>query len=203
MAGFWPLWMMLITLQIFAGDQACGADNFLRERLIRPCTLWWSRTVASFLAFGVFFLISFLGWWLGAQILGGQSHTTISDNMGYMLKIGAAFPPLVFLLPEPWAAACGLSGFSGLYLAAALTGAPYLVVILAEKWVRSLGLDLHPLVVLGARRQPLCLWPHRFHDAGERRTSGPRKFRRGGVVIGTGWLVIALILAVGEVLNCC
>lgn len=156
MAGFWPLWMMLITLQIFAGDQACGADNFLRERPIRPCTLWWSRTVASFLAFGVFFLISFLGWWLGAQILGGQSHTTISDNMGYMLKIGAAFLPLVFAAGA-LAAACGLSGFSGLYLAAALTGAPYLVVILAEKWVRSLGLDLHPLVVLGARRQPL-LW---------------------------------------------
>lgn len=74
-----------------------------------------------------------------------------------MLKIGAAFLPLVFVAGA-LAAACGLSGFSGLYLAAALTGAPYLVVILAEKWVRSLGLDLHPLVVLGARRQPTLLW---------------------------------------------
>lgn len=64
MAGhLWPLWMMLITSRSSPGTKACGADTYGSDRSGPALCGGAGQSPVS--SPSDFFLISFLGWWLG------------------------------------------------------------------------------------------------------------------------------------------
>jgi len=186
--GFCPLWMWLITLQIFAGDRACGAGDFLLERPVRPRTLWWSRVAASWISFGIFFLVSSLAWWLVARGMGGQSSLVLGDALWGMLALAGGFMPLVFAAGA-LAAACGFSGFNGLYLAAALTGLPLLPALWFVTYLTSPRFAMHPWMIPVTLVEAIALiytlTAFVMQATGE--PLGRKKFRRGGLVSELDW----------------
>lgn len=196
--GFWPLWMWLITLQVFTGDRAAGAEAFLLERPVRSSQVWLARATASWIAFAPFCLASLVGLGIVARLLGGLSWPALTAGSGDLLAGAAAVMPLAFAAGA-FSAACGPSGFSALYLAVLMAGLPLFPAYFAANLITRISFTIHPLiaplVMIEGVAAVYLVTAFLMQAKGE--PLGRGRLRRGFVTLAAGLTALSVFLAAG------
>lgn len=197
----WPVWSLVLGVQVFSGERSAGAEGFLLARPVPPRTVWLARVVSSVVAATVLVAVTGLAWAIAVHQMGagGTKVELGSDLLGVSARI---------LVPLALAAAAASAAFGATALPAVAL-APVLVAPLALVLTLSPRLPaIDPSLLtrgwLGWTGVTLAVASLAMHVAGE--PAGRRRIARGVVVIaalavagGLGVLAIHEIAAADRV----